>query len=115
MDFSSSIRPDIQVPVWKGSTSSFQPGGEIEKSFDGDMKTMYHSNWNNKGENYFPITLTYQFKDADKIDYLVYYPRQTGYNGHFKEVEIQYTTKENTNFTKFGDFDFKGNGSPSRV
>lgn len=115
MDFSSSIRPDIQVPVWKGSTSSFQPGGEIEKSFDGDMKTMYHSNWNNKGENYFPITLTYQFKDADKIDYLVYYPRQTGYNGHFKEVEVQYTTKENTNFTKFGDFDFKGNGSPSRV
>lgn len=115
MDFSSYIHPDIQIPVCKGDASSFQPGGEIYKSYDGDMKTMYHSNWNNRGANYFPITLTYEFEDADKIDYLIYYPRQTGYNGHFKEVEIQYTTKENSNFSKFGEFDFKGSGSSRRI
>lgn len=115
MDFSSSIHPDVQIPVWKGNASSFQPGGEIFKSYDGNLETMYHSNWNNKGENYFPITLTYEFQDANNIDYLIYYPRQTGYNGHFKEVEIQYTTKENPTFTKFGDYDFKGSGSSRRI
>lgn len=55
------IKDDIKVPVESGEASSFQGGSNIDKSFDGDMSTIYHSNWNNAGEHYFPITLTYNF------------------------------------------------------
>ncbi len=115
INFEDFVRRDRQVKVSSGTASSFQSGSNLDKSFDGDLSTMYHSNWSNGGSNYFPITLTYQFKNVDSINYLVYNPRQTGGNGHFKEVEIQYTTAENPNFTKFGDFDFKGDNASKRI
>lgn len=115
VDFSQYVRADIPVKVWKGTASSFQPGSGIEKSFDGDLNTIYHSNWNNSSPDYFPITLTYQFKDAPQIDYLVYQPRTTGWNGHFKEVEILYTTPDNEAFVSLGTFDFGGDGRAMRI
>lgn len=83
------IKDDIKLVIASGEASSYQPGGEIDLSFDGDMNTLYHSNWSNSGENYFPITLTYYLKEASDIDYLVYYPRTSGWNGRFKEVDIE--------------------------
>lgn len=44
------------------------------------------------------------------MDYLIYYPRSTGYNGHFKEVEIQYS-EDGSVFTKLLDKDFDGFGN----
>ena len=79
--------------------ASFQGGSNIDKSFDGDMSTIYHSNWNNAGDHYFPITLTYNFAAGSDMDYLIYYPRTSGPNGNFKEVEIRVKSNANTRGT----------------
>jgi hypothetical protein len=109
------IKDDIKVPVSGGEASSFQSGSNIEKSFDGDFNTLYHSNWNNSAPDYFPITLDYFFENQESIDYFIYYPRTEGYNGRFKEVEIWVVTKDNPTYTKVMDYDFKGSALPTRV
>lgn len=113
------LKEDILIQVSRGEASSYQNGEGIEKSFDGDKQTIYHSSWDNSGENYFPITLTYYFDDGADIDYFVYYPRPTGYNGHFKVVDIAVCTHA----TRSGDeewhevmtHDFGGRGSAARI
>ena len=109
------IKDDIKVPVSGGEASSFQSGSNIEKSFDGDFNTLYHSNWNNSASDYFPITLDYFFENQESIDYFIYYPRTEGYNGRFKEVEIWVVTKDNPIYTKVMDYDFKGSALPTRI
>jgi hypothetical protein len=109
------IKDDIKVPVSSGKASSYQSGANIEKSFDGDFNTLYHSNWNNSAPDYFPITLDYFFENQECIDYLIYYPRTEGYNGRFKEVEIWVKTEENPTYVKVTDYDFKGSSIPTRV
>ncbi|MDD2246470.1 MAG: M60 family metallopeptidase [Proteiniphilum sp.] len=110
------VKDDIKVPVSRGTATSYQQGGEIEKSFDGNMNTLYHSSWNNSGSDYFPITLEYFFENQESIDYFIYYPRTgTNPNGNFKEVEIWTATKENPIYVKAMDFDFKGSFSATRI
>lgn len=115
------VAEDIKVPVSRGAASSSQSGEDIEKSFDGDMKTFYHSNWTNTDAsgnpiaNYFPITLEYFFDNQESIDYLIYYPRVEGYNGFFKEVEIWASTEASPTHAKLLDYDFKGSSSPTKV
>ena len=112
-------KEDIRIAVSRGEASSWQNGEGIEKSFDGDMTTIYHSSWSNGAPDYFPITLTYRFDKGADIDYFVYYPRQTGYNGHFMEVDIAVLTTA----TRSGDeqwqevmtYDFGGRSSASKV
>lgn len=108
------IEGDIKVKVVSGTDTSHQGEDVIGKSFDGDYSTLYHSNWSNGGANYFPITLTYNFAEVSDVDYLIYYPRSSGYNGNFKEVEIQYSEDGNV-FTKLLDKDFEGSATASRV
>lgn len=109
------IKGDIKVKIKGGWASSFQSGGEIEKSFDGDMNTLYHSNWSNGGANYFPITIEYYFENVESIDYLIYHPRTSGGNGHFKETEIWIAQDGAKDPVKFMDYDFKGSGSPTKI
>lgn len=109
------IKDDVKVKVSSGSASSFQVGGEIGKSFDGDMSTLYHSLWNNSATNYFPITLEYNFVNEESIDYLIYHPRQGGGNGNFKETEIWVSTEATPTFTKLMDYDFKGSSSAAKI
>ena len=108
------IEGDIKVKVVSGTDTSHQGEDAIGKSFDGDYTTLYHSSWSNGGANYFPITLTYNFAEASDVDYLIYYPRSSGYNGNFKEVEIQYSEDGNV-FTKLLDKDFEGAATAARV
>ncbi|MEG1401492.1 M60 family metallopeptidase [Bacteroides sp.] len=109
------LAEDVRVVVTNAIASSFQPGQEIKYAYDGDLSTKYHSNWKNTDANYFPITLEFQFREAEAIDYLVYTPRPDAGNGSFKQVEIQVSTKERPEFEKYCDYDFKGSGSPTRV
>lgn len=109
------ITGDSLLKVKSAWASSFQSGAGIEKSFDGNMGTLYHSNWSNKPSDYFPITLDYNFESTDRLDYVVYYPRTDGSNGLFKQVEIWYKTESTANWTKRGDFDFRGSSMPSSV
>lgn len=110
----TGIKDDIKVKVIGGEASSYQGGSNIDKSYDGDYSSIYHSNWSNGGSNYWPMTLTYYFNNED-IDYLVYYPRQEGYNGFFKETEIYAQYDGSSEFVKIMDKDFKASSSATRV
>ena len=114
-DHADDIKDDIKLSVKSAEASSYQPGEEIAKSIDGDKATIYHSNWDNSGSNYFPITLTYRFENQESLDYFIYYPRTSGSNGLFKETEIWVSTKEAPDFKKVMDKDFKGSSSPTKV
>ncbi|WP_415328553.1 M60 family metallopeptidase [Chryseobacterium sp. MMS23-Vi53] len=91
---------DIPVlPQTAGSSaSSFQPGEDINMSFDGDVSTLYHSDWNSTAAT-FPISLIYKFDGQTVINYLRYTPRQDGGpNGLFGNVKISYNTVSNSNY-----------------
>ncbi|NDV46476.1 hypothetical protein D0T49_05400 [Paludibacter sp. 221] len=106
-----NLLSDIKIAPTKGTASSSQSGYGIDKTLDGDFSTIYHSSHSNTR---FPVTLTYEFKNTSELDYLVYYPRQNGSNGYFKEVEVYYTVSGGQR-TKLGNFDLKGSANPSRI
>ena len=104
---------DVKTKPVSGTASSFQPGEGIERSFDDDMSTLYHSQWGNVDR--FPITLQYNFSNTtDRIDYLVYHPRTSATNGNFKEINVFYKLRGQSE-VKFGEFDFKGSGAASTI
>jgi hypothetical protein len=108
-----AIQGDVYIKPKSGIASEFQPGEGIEFSFDGNMNTMYHSRW--MGATVFPVTLDYIFdKSVSLIDYAVYYPRQTGSNGHIIEVEVWYAAAGGS-MTKYKDYNFGGENTPSTV
>ena len=109
-----NIPQDEKIKVVSGSASSFQNPDIIEKSFDGDYSTIYHSAWANGSPNYYPITLTYNFAEATNVDYVVYYPRTSGYNGHFHKFELQYSLDGNT-YTKIDDYELIDKVAPTRL
>lgn len=110
------IKDDVKVKIKGGYADSFQPGsGVIENSFDGDAATLYHSNWSNGAADYFPITIEYYFEDVEFIDYLIYHPRSSGGNGHFKETEIWVAQDGAKEPIKLMDYDFKGSGSATKI
>lgn len=106
---------DIKLSIASGTDTSHQDNtSDISKAFDGNMSTIYHSRWDNSPANYFPITLTLNLAEASDVDYMIYHPRQEGYNGHFKVVDIEYSTDGST-FQKVMTKDFKGSGIATRV
>jgi len=80
---------DLKLPVSSATASSFQPGNEINKSYDGNLSTLYHSNYHNRT---LPYSLTYDFTAVDKMDYILYYPRQHGNNGVFGRIKVEART-----------------------
>jgi hypothetical protein len=114
-----TIVADEMVKITRAEASEAQPNQEIDKSFDGTQRTLYHSRW---GKNtVFPVILTYYFDDAEQIDYLIYHPRlwtSSGYtgNGNFMEFELWVSYgNEQTDFVKYGDYDFNSSAKPSKI
>ncbi|KAA6302940.1 MAG: Endo-alpha-N-acetylgalactosaminidase [Candidatus Ordinivivax streblomastigis] len=112
---STGIKKDIKIKITGGDATSAQSGEGIEKSFDGDYTTLYHSSWSNSGSNYFPITLNYYLGNADVVNYCLYYPRPSGENGLFKETEIYVRHTNSSSFEKVMDKDFRGSTSITYV
>jgi hypothetical protein len=108
----SSLSNDIKLTVASATASEAQGDGAIQKSYDGLMNTLYHSRW--RGATVFPVTLTYNFSAVTEMDYLVYHPRPDGGNGRFKAFEL-YVAQNGGLLTKYGDYDFNGSSSPSRI
>lgn len=103
---------DRSIPIASGTASNYQSGEGIERSFDGDYATLYHSNYNS--QNTFPITLTYTLKEVSHIDYAVYTPRQDGnVNGNFQEVTVSYQV--GNKWTTLATLNFEGSSAASRI
>ncbi len=108
-ELGSDIKDDINVPVLSATASSFQKGQEIEKAFDGDVNTLYHSAWN---QTSFPVELTFNFDGSQDIDYFVYHPRSSGSNGNIEEVEVWVKNQTNS-FSRLSAINFQGQSSSS--
>jgi hypothetical protein len=114
----SQPEPDVKARIQaQGSfASGFQPGADIDRSFDGDLNTIYHSPWG--GETVFPVTLNYRLDGQTEVDYLKYYPRIFGSNGFFGRVSISYNTAETgpgSDFIPLMTYDFAQSGLATRV
>lgn len=105
---------DKKWTVISGTASSFQPGEEIEKSFDGDITTMWHSNWSRIDPGY---TITYNLEEnADRLDYIIYTPRSTvGRNGTFGIVDISVQTELSVSTQVITGYDFQHATTPTQI
>ena len=92
-----AIEGATKVLIQSGVASSYQSGAEIDKSFDGDKSTMYHSSWSNTS---FPVTLTYTLNETSDLDYFIYTTRSSGANGNFKEVDVLVRKSGSTAYEK---------------
>lgn len=105
----------VQVKVSSATDNTHQGSSTLAKSIDGDLSTIYHSNWNNDVWPDNPAELVYTFTNVSQIDYINYIPRSSGTNGNFGELEIWYKTSGNSEYTKLGDYDFGMSSSPTSV
>lgn len=112
----NALKDDIKIKVKSGKASSQSSGGAIEKSFDDNMSTMYHSNYNNSGSTAtYPVTLSYNFENVASMDYIIYYPRTSGTNGFFGAFDLYVATENNPTLTKYGRYDFQKKSTPSVI
>ena len=107
---------DIKIKVISATASSFQQGGEIAKSYDDNMGTLYHSNLDNSSSDYFPITLEYNLEKVEQLDYIIYHPRKDNKNiGNFKVVDVLVSTESRPGFTLVKTVDLEGSNTPSKI
>lgn len=84
---------DVELQIASAQASQSQPGEGIERSYDKDISTLYHSPYSGTS---FPVELTYHFQKPSHVDYLVYTPRQGGgMNGVFGKVKVYCATEDN--------------------
>ncbi|MDO5571348.1 MAG: M60 family metallopeptidase [Bacteroidales bacterium] len=106
------IAGDIYVKPIGGKASEAQLGQDIDKCYDRSFtENAYHSIWSQSAN--FPVSLEFFFDGKEQIDYILYHTRSG--NGNFGELEIYYTTTEQTDYTLYGSFDFKMQNASSRV
>lgn len=107
---------DLKVKVASASASSSQSNEGIERTYDGDYSTLWHSPYNDNKGGGFPFTLIYNFKDVDQIDYLRYCPRNSGgSNGNFDEVVISVKCAGDTDYREVYTNKWGGKGTSRDV
>ena len=81
-------RRNLKIPrdSFTVSASSVQYGEEIEKAFDGDVNTIWHSEWEVK--NAYPYRVEIAFDATETVTEFHYLPRQYGVNGFVLKYEI---------------------------
>lgn len=106
------LEGDIKLQPTKGVASEFQPGYEIEKTFDGKIdEGHYHSRW--QQEAGFPVTLEYFFDGTQDLDYIIYYTRSG--NGNFGELDLYTATTDEPEYKLYNSYDFKMQNAASRI
>lgn len=104
-----NLPEDIKLQVTSATDDSHQGDNTAAKLIDGDMNTMYHSNWNKVVKYGQPVNLEFTLAQTKQLDYMVYYPRQTGNdNGNFGKIVVYYSTRDDENYVLLDSFDFKG-------
>ena len=88
---SDGLSDEIIKPT-SATANSYDSSHGIEKSYDGDYSTYYHSNYTTNPlyiSDTRPAILTYNFRNVDVIDYINYIPRQDGNtNGYFRKLQV---------------------------
>lgn len=115
-----NLPKDVLVPVVSATASSSEEGDDIENAIDGEFNDykIYHSSWDNyrDPDNYFPITLEFNFKGDQDMDYIIYYPRTNNPNGNFKQIEVWgIDANSNGKYEKLFADDLQGSAEPSKL
>lgn len=104
------------INVTDADASSVQSNDvSIYKTYDKDFSTRYHSSWDNKVADYFPITLNYYFDKADLQTILYYTRMDDSKNGNLKEFELWALPAEDNAFIKLNDYNFEGKSGLHRI
>jgi len=94
----SAYAQNVVTPSGAASSRPSHSGEEVTKCLDGNLTTLYHSDY---GKNAIPDTVDFVFTNAKSINQIVYYPRQTGTNGMWSNVEVYHSTLDDpSNFVK---------------
>lgn len=86
------VLANAQNPVPIAGAYSHKPsqnGQEILKAYDGDLNSLYHSDWS---LNAMPDTIDFYFSGAKSINKIDYTPRQQQLNGVWTIVDVYYAT-----------------------
>ena len=109
----SFIKGDMRVKVSSATATDAQSGNEIAKSYDGNYSTLYHSSWSG---GTLPVTLTYNFSNVPRIDYLIYHPRTDGgSNGNFNAIEVSYKLSGAASYVVYDNYTLNGASSAFKI
>lgn len=97
----------IDPATLEAKDSSHQGGDDASKTLDGNLSSMWHSDWGiTAGEH--SVTLT--SKAPMDVDGIQYTPRQTGTNGNLEKYRIE-VSRDGKDFTEIAKGDLKVNGT----
>ena len=114
-NFSNDVPDDIEIKPSSSKATAAQGGEGIERTYDGSLSTLWHSPYNTQVNASNPVSLTYNFSDVDRIDYLNYVPRQDGNsNGNFGLVDV-YVTANGEGEMFYGTYDFGQSSAVSSI
>lgn len=108
------VEGDTQLIPTRGKASEHQSGYGIEKSFDGNSGTHYHSTWGQSTK--FPVSLEYFFDDrkAERdVDYIIYRTRSG--NGNFGQFDLYVATEDAPEYQLCGSYDFRKQNADSKI
>ena len=76
--------------LFASSEANLLNEGAINLATDGDLNTIYHSNYGQGTGtvNKLPVTIEFAFPDKKDLKTFIYVPRQNGTNGNIKEFKI---------------------------
>ena len=94
---------DVKVPVASGTASEQRGNDGIERTFDGDLETYYHSPAGRPAR--FPLRLTYKFPNVPQIDQMRYYIHSGTNNGRIGNLEI-WVAESGGELKKQGNYNF---------
>ncbi len=105
MDGAASRSIDRKISVVSATANQSMDGYGIEKSYDNNTGTFYHSPWGGTSTT-FPVVLTYRLATPNHLNYAVYTPRQDGnWNGNWGNVDVEYQLADSS-WVKLRSSDF---------
>ena len=114
-NFASEVPTDKEIKPSSATASSAQSGEGIERTYDGSLSTLWHSPYSGGVSATNPMTLTYNFRNVERMDYINYVPRQDGSsNGLFGLVDVYVTANEQSE-RLYGSYDFNQSSATSTI
>lgn len=103
------VNAQLQKVAVKKATATSEQGGEgAALAVDGNANTIWHSSWSN---TQFPVTFTIELAEASHVDMVRYVPRNSGSNGNWNQVKVEYTSGSlGVNWTSAGSYTLNGSG-----
>ena len=112
---------EIRIMPVRCSDNNHQEGAKasVEFTLDGDNNTLWHSAFYPEHKKVTPETpaeLVYEFENVERIDRMVYIPRQDGSpNGYVTEAEILVKNATDTDFHLVGRYTWESDIEPKTI